>query len=235
MGSALTSWESRVRALLGNPTPQQLSPQDAQDHVRAAVRTFSSDRPRVTYVDYNGDGATFSLTIPVSWVPGFSNLMAIEYPQGERDPVMLDLKEAAVYPSDSAPAFIRLAQTTPETGKVLRAFFTLPWPIPDATSSTDKIADVDFEAVCHLGAAYAARSLAGRASGARSPVIPAASQAGWEQERQRWSDEAGTHMQIYQDHVGGGSAGPADGVTDWDVQSAYPYQGGAFLTRNSRR
>lgn len=232
MGQTLTTWTTRTRAKLGTPLVAQISDADLQDHIRAGIRQFSTDRPRILYSDYNGDSVTFSLTIPAAWIDGFASVIAIEYPQGEREPLFLDMAEVELYPGDSDPTHIRLKETTPSTGKVARVFFSSPWPIPTATGSDDKISDTDYEPVTDLSAAKAALEMAARAAGTRKSGLPSADAAEWETEEGRWQAIARALLKSYNDHVGTEEGGvPASGTTDWDASSLI---GGQFIFRGRR-
>lgn len=236
MGRTLSDWELRTRELLGNPNTDALPTDDTEQAVRAAIRRFSGDRARVVFSDYPGNGSTFDLAIPATWVDGFSAVTDVEYPQGDRPKVLLDMAEIELYPLDSDPTAIRLNETTPQSGKTARVYFTVPWPMPDGTTAADKVADTDFEPVCNLAAFYAAVELAGRAAGHKQPTIPAADAVDFENETDRWLGVARERLKTYRDHVGteeGGEA-PADGITDWDAMASFADTGRRFLFRGRR-
>lgn len=233
--ATLTAWETRVREMLGNPSTTTLPQADLQGHVRAAVRKFSQDRPRTLFADYPGNGSAFDLTVPTGWTNGFSSVQQVEYPQGNRPRDVLDMAEVSLYPEDSAPTHIRLNQTTPTSGKTARVYYSVPWPIPTATASDDKVADTDFDPVASLAAHYAALELAGKAAGHKNPTIPQADAMDWENETERWRSVARDRLKDYQSHVGSADGpGPAGGVTDWDAASSWTDVGKRFLFRGRR-
>lgn len=237
MGRALATWESRVRALLGNPgnNSSGITNADVDEFVFAAVRKFSGDYPRVLFSDFAGNGSTFDLTKPAAWVDRFSSVRAVEYPQGERPAEHLDMAEVSLYPLDSAPTHIRLEDTTPQTGKTARVYFTVPWPLPTATAGDDKIADTDYEAVAELAAGLAALELAARAAGNKHPTIPSADSVDWQSEADRWRRIGQDYIAKYRDHVGGrGGEPPASAVFDWDAASTWRDTGRRFLFRGRR-
>jgi len=239
MGRSLPTWRDRCRDRLGNPPDEVISPGSLEDFVRAAVRAFSGDRPRTTFANFAGDGAAFDLAIAslTGWVNVFSQVRAIEYPQGEREPVYLDEQSFILYPTDSAPTAVRLLVDTPATGKTARVYYTVPWPIPTSDPAIDKVADTDYEPVVALGASQAALELAGRAAGHQRPSLPSASLVGEQTEQSRWSELARMLAKEYRDHVGSGDAGeaPAMGVIDWDARSSWDETGHRFLFRDPRR
>jgi len=236
MGRTITEWADRVSVLLGDPKPTP-APESLQDHVIAAARRFSGDLPRISFADYAGDGVAFELNLPASWVNGFSQVQAAEYPQGERPEVYLDMQEISLYPRDSAPTKIRLRDTTPASGKTARLYFSLPWPIPDENPATDKISDLDFEPVCHLAAAYAALELSGDAAGHTRNTLSGADLVGEATEHGRWVTEHERHLKIYLNHVGAdaeGGGAPASGIIDWDARASFLETGRRFLFRGRR-
>jgi hypothetical protein len=236
MGRTITQWEDRASTLLGAPKPAPAS-ESMQDHVLAAVRKFSADLPRITYADYPGDGVTFDLALPAAWMNGFSRVQEVEYPQGERPPVRLDLQEVSPYPPDSAPTAIRLRDTTPAVGKTARVFYSLPWPVPDENPATDKISDLDFEPVCHLAAAYAALELASDAAGHTRNSLSGADLVGEQTEQGRWLAAYDRHLKTYLAHVGAdeeGGGAPASGIIDWDATASFLQTGRRFLFRGRR-
>jgi hypothetical protein len=234
MGRTITEWADRVSTLLGDPKPTPAA-ESLEDHVIAAVRKFSSDLPRITYVDYTGDGVTFDLALPAGWVSGFSRAQAVEYPQGQRPETYLDLQEVALYPRDSAPTKIRLRDTTPAVGKTARVYYSLPWPVPTSDPAIDKISDLDFEPVCHLGAAYAALELSGDAAGHTRSSLPNADLVGEQTEHARWVTEYERHLKVYLGHVGTEEGGaPASGIIDWDATASFLETGRRFLFRGRR-
>ncbi len=236
MGAALATWEARVRALLGGVSTAQLPNADIDQHVFAAVRQFSLDRPRIVFADYTGDGATFQLGIPTGWVNDFSWVEAIEYPQGQRPPVFLDPAEIELYPVASAPTAIQLNWTTPAVGTTSRLSYAVPYPLPDTNAATDLIPAVAFEFVAKLAAAGGATQLAGRASPNTRPNFPSADIAGVEGEEKRWLDIADDYRKEYQGYVGtSGGRAPASAVIDWDASSDWVYTAGRWLFRWPRR
>ncbi len=242
MGVKLMVWRDRARALLGNVSKDLLPDGDLDGFVRQAVRAFSADVPRITYQDYAGDGTTYDLATPTvaggggaDWVPGFSSVKAVEYPQGERPAELLDMAEVSLYPEDSAPTAIRLNVTTPVSGETARVYYTAPWPVPDSQTTTDQIDDQDREPVLCLAAALAALALAARAATHKRAVLEEASLVGHETEEDRWLRIYEEKRKVYSDHVGGlQGERAASGVVDWDILSSWLDTGHRFLFRGRR-
>jgi len=237
MGQALAQWEERTRQLLGNLSAAILPTPDVEAAIRAAVRQHSASLPRLTSADFPGNGSSFDLAISsmTGWVQGFSRVEAIEYPQGQRQPIYLDAQSWRLYPSDSAPTFVRLLIDTPSSGTTARVYYSVPWPLPDTNAATDKLPDTDFEALCHLVGCISAQGLADRASGNTSPSIPAASAVVRESEGDRWAKRADELCEFYNDHFGGVGGIGAEAITDWDATATFIETGGRFLFRSVRR
>lgn len=239
MAAKITDWEARVRVILGNPTETIIptSP-DVTSAVRAAVRQFSKDSPRVETFDFAGDGATFDIpvpTAPVAWVNRFSWVVSVEYPQGQREAAYLDLQEVTLYPDRRAPTHIRLIDTTPGAGQTARTAFAVPWPIPDSDAATDLIPDHDFEAVATFAAHVCARELAARAAGHKRSTMPSADLVGHETEEDRWRRIAKDCREFYEAHMGTADGPPAaSGRIDWDLRSTWRRIGRGFLWRGRR-
>ena len=116
---------------------------------------YSKDRPRKVVADLAGNGAQYEwdLAAVAEWQHGFSQIVAIEYPQGQRPPALLEGGDWENYDSPTARSLrFRFALAS---GKAARITFTAPHA-PDASS----MPDADFYAVGALGASLAARKLA---------------------------------------------------------------------------
>ena len=130
------------------------------DELKAAVEEalggrYSKDRPRKVVADLAGNGAQYEwdLAAVAEWQHGFSQIVAIEYPQGQRPPALLEGGDWENYDSPTARSLrFRFALAS---GKTARVTFTAPHAL-DASS----MPDADFYAVGALGASLAARKLA---------------------------------------------------------------------------
>jgi hypothetical protein len=234
-GQTLNAWETRIREILGNLDTTTLpTGPDVENAVKAAVRRFSEDRPRVVTADFVGNGSSFDFNKPSSWVDGFSEPIAVEYPTGKRPAEFLDQAEVGLYPDISSPTSIRLNETTPANGLTARLYYSVPWPIPDTTTG-DQVPDGSFEPVCHLAASVVAEQMAARAAGHKRPNIPSADIAGVELEEDRWLKLAATARAYYEKHVGGtGGPAPASLTTDWDIRASWIWTGRTFIFRGRR-
>ena len=121
----------------------------------ALAGRYSKDRPQVLLADLTGDGSQYEWAVAdiTDWQNGFSQVVRIEYPQGERTPNYLESDDWLIYESPTA-RFLRFV-FAPSNGKTARVHFTAPHAV-DAAS----LPEADFYAVGALAAALAARRLA---------------------------------------------------------------------------
>ena len=134
----------------------KLSPAEIVRAIEEAIAgRYSKDRPQKRVADLAGDGATFEWSVAgiTGWEEGFSRVVEIEYPQGERSPIYLEGGEWLLYAAPTG-RFLRFA-FAPGAGKTARVRFTAPHA---ADAST--VPDSDFYAVGALAASLAARRLA---------------------------------------------------------------------------
>ncbi len=135
---------------------QKLAPAEMVRAIEEAIAgRYSKDRPQKLVADLAGDGAKYEWSVAslTGWQEGFSRVVEIEYPQGERSPVYLESGEWLLYASPSG-RFLRLAWA-PVAGKTARVRFTAAH-----TADASTVPEADFYAVGALAAALAARRLA---------------------------------------------------------------------------
>ena len=116
---------------------------------------YSKDRPQRVITDLAGNGAQseWDLGTVSGWQSGFSQVIEIEYPQGQLPATMLDDADWTLYESPTARSLrFRFALAS---GRVARVAFTAPHAT-DAAS----MPEADFYAVGALAASLAARKLA---------------------------------------------------------------------------
>ena len=136
-------------------TADKLSSADVTAAVEEALAgRYSKDRPRVVVEDLTGDGAKYEWDLATieDWQNGFSQVVRIEYPQGEQVPNYLENDEWMIYESPTG-RFLRFT-FAPRAAIKARVRFTARHAV-DASS----LADADFYAVGALAASLAARRL----------------------------------------------------------------------------
>lgn len=234
MGKADNEWLEGIRQQLGKPVDAVIDDEDLRTHLRAALVEYAGSHPQVVYTDLDGDGSKYDFDLPTTWEMGFSDVLAVEYPQGERPAVFLEPAEFVLYPASSAPTAVRLLDTIPAAGEHARLFWTATWPEPGTDPADDLTPAGDFGPICALAGSFAAIQLAGRAAGNKNSSLPTADAAEWQEEHDRWLAISRALRARYNEAVGAGAAGaaiPAEVIIDWDTQPTFIYSGRRYLTR----
>lgn len=171
MGSYfLADYVAGVRERLAEvDSSQEISESALSNSVSFGVRYHSEQVPLFEVEDILADG-TFTLAMPAKWAPGFSRLVAVEYPLGSRRPSYLDLRHITIYTDPLAGDSLRLLETTPAVGSIVRVTYTRPHEITE-TSTT--LPDDDYWPVVCVSAAMAARALAARYARTWDPSLSA--------------------------------------------------------------
>lgn len=159
MGRSRQQYEDRIRSRLGDfGVLQHVTEAQIPLALEDAINQLSIDRPREAVQTFPGDDTayTFDLTADTTapaWQPGWSRILELEYPAGERDRRLLDLTEARV--DDAGILTLRL--TTPATGENLAIRYTTIWTAPADDPADDPIPDIYFNPVCSLAGSRLAR------------------------------------------------------------------------------
>lgn len=155
MAKTITEYQELAAGHLQDGAQKLSSAEMVRAIEEAIAGRYSKDRPQKLVTDLAGDGATYEWSVAslTGWQEGFSRIVEIEYPQGERFPAYLDSGEWLLYASPSG-RLLRLARA-PSAGKTARVRFTAAHA---ADAST--VPEADFYAVGALAAALAARRLA---------------------------------------------------------------------------
>lgn len=194
--------------------------EDMEQAVRDALETYARDVPRVLVADVAGDGSTYDLTLPNGYVDGFSRFTAIEYPAGERVPLMLANSNWTIY-RNGTTVKLRLLALTPGSGETVRLSYTAQHTIDglDAASETTVSAHRTW-AFVYLAAAKCMLRLADRFLHEQEGTLNADSvdRHSKSDVARRLSDRL---MTQYRDLVGvqGGEA-PASTIVNWNTSTA---------------
>lgn len=203
-----------------------------------AVAQYSRRRPRRTFFDKLGDGATFDVALPdgtlysgaPAWVEGFSAVVAVEFPQGEREPVYLDAEDDYVLVPREAPTSLRLTQVTPTATQTLRVFYSVPHTVTDSLLTTPT---ADDDLLVNLTARNACLALAGAAADAKDSTIAGDSVA-YRDIAQRYQALAKDYARLLPPEFREdpeSTVPAASGWVDWDVRA----QSGAEPVWHPRR
>ncbi|MEK6711814.1 MAG: hypothetical protein AABZ64_14675, partial [Nitrospinota bacterium] len=203
-----------VKALLaadGLPQEFGLEEADCAPLVDAALARYSQDRPRRAHKDYAGDGAAYDFALPADWDRALSIIEEVEYPQGEREPIYLQRRDWTLYAPGTSQEKLRLLRDTPQSGKTVRLFYTLPHA---ADGSSTTVPPNDLKAVAWLAAAGGCGALARRFAQASAPTLGA--DAMDHQSKAAEYTKLGRELErAYEDHIGRAS-GPSGATLDWD-------------------
>ena len=164
MGHTQQQWEDRVRAWLGDLGVYQLiDPTQIPFAVQAAFTEFSTDHPREFIDTLTGDGSAYDFTLndagdaQDAWIPGWSRLVEVEYPAGERNREIPELRRFEVLRGTST---FRMILDTPSATQTAKITYTTLWPAPSDTAADDEVAGVYFDAVAALAASKVAMAKA---------------------------------------------------------------------------
>lgn len=143
---------------------EDLTPEDYESGVVAALRTYSRHRPYSTVEDVAGTGSA-DIPAPARWEVGFSGLVSIEYPVGNIPESMIDRRDykLALTPSGLQ---IRLLVARPTADEILRIIYT-------KGHTPDTVPVGDTEAVADYAAAVCLMQLAARYGQTSDPLISA--------------------------------------------------------------
>lgn len=207
-----------VKALLaagGLPQEFGLAEADYPGLVAAALARYSKDRPRRAHKDYAGDGAAYDFALPADWDGALSAVEGVEYPQGEREAAYLQRRDWTIYGQGTGVEKLRLLRDTPQSGKTLRLFYTLPHA---ADGSSTTVPANDLKPVAWLAAAEGCHVLARRHAQTSVPTLQA--DAVDHQSKASEYTRLGKELERrYMAHLGlkEGETAPAAGATlDWD-------------------
>lgn len=155
----LQDFQEQLDAILQDKA-KLILPGDKDRAIELAIDGYSKDRPLVKKFDFAGDGAAFDIPTPNDWARDFSEVVSIEYPAGERDPVYIENSDWMRYLKTDNSEVIRLVTVTPELGKNARVEYTLKHTQPSAQATSTP--DSDFLAIVNLAAHHAFLQLAAR-------------------------------------------------------------------------
>ncbi|MBL3601296.1 MAG: hypothetical protein JMN25_15765 [gamma proteobacterium endosymbiont of Lamellibrachia anaximandri] len=143
----------------------RLSPDDIDVAIDMAVTRYSKDRPNIKVQDVAAPGGQ-RLNLPDTWVPGFSDIQAIEYPIGELPVSELESWQIYLAPAGEEVLIADSIDAAAQVRFRFTVFHTL-----DTTSNTIPVADK--EAVASYAAAACCDQLATFYSGDTDSTIQA--------------------------------------------------------------
>ena len=212
----------RNRMALADDDASLLSDEQIVRAIGAAVVTYSRDRPSVLVAALSGDGTAYEFALPAGWVWGFSTVVSVEYPAGERPAQFVDASDYSVVERPGSPDPVRLLRfetITPASGAG-NISLTYTGRHRHTTGTSTIVAD-DHEALVWLAASLAAETLAAKFAASSDATI-AADAVNHRDGESRWRSVARTFRARYDEHMGkGGTVAPAGTVVDWDANLDY--------------
>jgi len=175
----------------------EIDESEIESFVLEAVKDFSRFRPQILQVDFTGDGKAYQFPLPATFEVGFSTIINVEYPQGERIPRYLKGYEWIVY-KDGTAMKLHLLTVVPQSGKKIRVNYTARHEVSD-TSSTLAIADEETIIVC--ACALMAQALAAHAASTQASAL-AEETVNWLERRAHYTSLAEEYRRIYQARLG---------------------------------
>ncbi len=163
MGHTKGQWDDRMRGWLGDLGVYELIDGTAMPgHLEAAIAEYSNDFPRRISELFTGDGVAFDFdltgTAKDAFVDRWSSVIEVEYPVGDRNRTLLELRDIEVLEGTDT---VRLIRTTPAAATDnLKITYTVVWGHPTDTPGDDLISDLHFPAVAALAASHTARGKA---------------------------------------------------------------------------
>jgi hypothetical protein len=160
--------------------------------ISSAVGIFyDKDKPYKKYKSYTGTG-TYDYTKPTDWIDGFSQIILIEYPAGEQEPIYLQPEKYMIYNNGTIDK-IRFISDSPSASET----FILTYIIPHTISSTVcTIYEGDFNAICHLVAGITLLTISNKFTESSEPTISSSAVA-WRDRTERCRKAAEEQIKLY--------------------------------------
>ena len=188
---------------------------DLESITIGALTQFSKDKPREVVADIDGDGG-YDYDLPSTWSAGFSQIKAVEYPAGERVPLVLDSDRYDIYKTAVATK-LRFVADTPQSGETVRLTFTTVY----LKSTIDQIPAHLQDPFCTLAASLCCGVISRHYSGTQGSAIRTDA-VDFQSKGKEFSDRARELLGQYNNAVGkkGGTAAAASGVKNFDRGSS---------------
>lgn len=228
MASIYPTLQPLVKRYVKDNAGKLTEPGDYDAFIEAVLKgRYSQDRPLVKAADYAGDGSTYQLTLPAGtgtpavygWIDGFSSIVSVEYPTGDRPQTFLDPRDYAIDFISATTKKLILTDTTPGTGKTLRMRYTT-----QRVAEADVMA-TDADAFCKLAAAACCRALASYYAQTSDSTI-SADAINYRSKSQEYTSLAKEYEKAYGEHMGSADTPVTPGgQINWDsrLQAGYDY------------
>lgn len=231
MTIALSAYLAQVDYLI-KASNDELAEAARNAMIKAAVETYSADRPDTETDDVTGDaGRYYNLVTSCSeWSEGFSRVLQIEYPAAtvasDETPLYLEPEDWRDDYWAGDVRYLYLPSHAPAATEKMRITYTVPWGWSGTPSVTTTPVQ-DFYAVCHLAAAYCCRAIAAAYSRTNDSTI-AVDSVNHVTRADMFGRRAKEFETAYREHMGldreGGGKGEraAGQFADWDTAPEWP-------------
>jgi hypothetical protein len=119
---------------------------------------FSRYKPYETQEEKSGDGTTAAWDVPTGWIDGFSQLLSVEYPQGNEPAEYLEDEDYDLYYNVTTSKWQwRLFDTIPASGEKVRFNYTTKHTCEEGAVT---VKDNDFYVICDMASEKACIALA---------------------------------------------------------------------------
>lgn len=227
---AWTALLPNIKLLVNDTVGKLVYSTDYDTLIAQAVRgRYSQDRPLIKAKDYSGDGSTYAFDLPPAtgtpayygWVDGFSSVVSLEYPTGNRPQTFLDSREIRIDFISATTKKLLLDETTPGAGKTMRLRYTTR-----RETETD-VLSTDMDAVIKLAASLCCRALAGLYAQTSDSTI-GADVVNYRTKSQEYTSLADKYEKDYVQQISGTkdeAVKAASGTVNWDasLQGGYDY------------
>ena len=213
----ITAYRTKVGQVIKD-TASILDTVDIDAFIAEAVHRYERHRPREMVKNTTGDG-NYDYALPSEYIDGFSNIIQIEYPAGERNLATIEDDDWTIYKSEAAIK-LRFLHHTPAATETFETLFTTKHKV---NSSTDTIVETDFDAVCNLAGALCCESLASYFSQQSDSTIQADA-VEHKTRSQEYASRATRLKKLYIEHLGikeAGGIAAASGTKDLDTKTSY--------------
>lgn len=218
---------SRIRTSLHDPS--DLEDADYDQALAQALVRHSMYRPREVVADIQGNGS-YDLTLPSTFVNGFSTIISVEYPVGQQTPNYLYSKDYTIYRTATATK-LRLLNYSPSTSEIVRVIFTAMHTITD----TSTLPPSDEWAVVNLAAHFSALILSAFYRQHDEPTNTA-DVMDWRTKGDLWANVARDHYKLWANHIGmrENDLSPAYNV-NFDIDLSFQWQRDFIIHSKTRR
>lgn len=137
MPDDLASLKSKISSVLQDVVPflSTATSGDVEKAIREALEVYDDDAPREVVVDTNGDGTSYDFDLPSGFVVGFSRIISIEYPVGNRPATLVAPADWGIYHTPSE-AQLRFNDLVPANAAPFRMTYTARHTVDDLDSAT---------------------------------------------------------------------------------------------------